>query len=357
VTEKPSAASRRAYADHSAAVDAYPFLDGDLAAAAVSRAGLAVLQVDLPTLRITAVSASAAALLGAAPTDLVGCPIRDFVADEPTGGVPLLVTGRLDGFEAPRRLRRVDGAVVEVYVWVHVLGEERPARYGAVMLTTGDERSTRVLGAASAEDQTVVGTVDGEWRVDRISVEVEDLLGYRAVDLAGASLLAAVHPSDLSGLLAGVSYVHGTGRGSAIRVRIRRKNNQWLWCRAHLSALDDSPRFAFTLRPQPDPRGPAPDRVRDLEMSLVRIAHEIRTAGLTMPSRAAAPVLADVPALGTLTNREWEVVGALVDGSRVTSIARQLHVRPGTVRNHLSSVYRKLDVGSQSELLERLRSS
>src|SRR4051794_26176337 len=126
--------------------DSDPFLDGDLAAAAVSRAGLAVLQVDLPTLRITAVSASAAALLGAAPTDLVGCPIRDFVADEPTGGVPLLVTGRLDGFEAPRRLRRVDGAVVEVYVWVHVLGEERPARYGAVMLTTGDERSTRCWG-------------------------------------------------------------------------------------------------------------------------------------------------------------------------------------------------------------------
>jgi DNA-binding NarL/FixJ family response regulator len=92
-------------------------------------------------------------------------------------------------------------------------------------------------------------------------------------------------------------------------------------------------------------------------MSLVRIAHEIRTAGPAVPTAAAAPVLADVPALATLTNREWEIVGALVDGSRVTSIAQQLHVRPGTVRNHLSAVYRKLDVGSQAELLERLRSS
>ena len=356
VNRKTGAGGPEGYADHSTAADTDAFFDGELAAAAISRARLAVLQVDLPTLRITAVSAMAAALLAAAPEDLVGCPIRDFVADEPTGGIPLLVTGRLDGIEAPRRLRRIDGVIVEAYVWVHVLGEQRPARYGAVMVTTEGNRSTsRGRGATAAEDQEVIGTVDEEWRIDRISVEVEGLLGYRAVDLAGASLLAAVHPSDLSGLLAGLSYVHATRRGSAIRVRVRTKSDQWLWCRAHLSALDDSARFAFTLRPQADPPVSATDRIRGLEMSLVRIAHEIRTVGPAVPTAATAPVLADVPALATLTNREWEIVGALVDGSRVTSIAQQLHVRPGTVRNHLSAVYRKLDVGSQAELLERLR--
>jgi len=60
--------------------------------------------------------------------------------------------------------------------------------------------------------------------------------------------------------------------------------------------------------------------------------------------------------LATLTSREWEVVGALAEGARVATIARQLHVSASTVRNHLSSVYRKLDVGSQAELLELLRS-
>jgi DNA-binding CsgD family transcriptional regulator len=183
---------------------------------------------------------------------------------------------------------------------------------------------------------------------------VEGLLGYRAVDLAGASLLSVVYPSDLPELLAGLSHVHATGRGSAIRLRVRTKDNQWLWCRAQLSALDDSPRFAFTLRPQADPRPPATDRVRELEMRLARIAHETRAAGLAQPS-VGAPVLADLPELATLTSREWEVVCALAEGSRVPTIARRLHVRTGTVRNHLSAVYRKLDVGSQAELLERLR--
>ena len=329
-------------------------LDGGSTAAAVSRAGLAVVQVDLASLRVTAASETAATLLAAAPADLVGRPIGDFVVDEPTGGVPLLATGRLDGIEAPRRLRRLDGTVVEAYVWAHVLGERRPARYVAVMVTSQDMRPPPGGAHAAAEDERVIGTVDAEWRIDRISTEVETLLGYRAVDLAGASLLAAIYPSDLPELLAGLAYVHGTGRGSAIRLRVRTKDDQWLWCRAHLSALDDSPRFAFTLRPQASPRPSSTDRARQLEMSLARIAHEARAAGLPQHT-GGVPALAALPELATLTSREWEVAGALAQGSRVTTIAQQLHVSPGTVRNHLSAVYRKLDVGSQAELLERLR--
>ena len=48
--ELAAAASRQGNAGHSAATDADAFLDGELTAAAVSRAGLAVFQVDLATL-------------------------------------------------------------------------------------------------------------------------------------------------------------------------------------------------------------------------------------------------------------------------------------------------------------------
>jgi DNA-binding CsgD family transcriptional regulator/PAS domain-containing protein len=356
VTSEPAAAGGEEYGGRSAeeGASSAAFLDDELTAEAFSRAGVAVVQVDLATLRVTAVSEVAAALLGATPADLVGRPIEDFVVDEPTGAVPLLATGRLDGFEARRQLRRVDGAVVEAYVWAHVLGDRRPARYGAVVVTTQDMRPPGMLMAA-AEDQKVIGTVDAEWRIDRISVDVEELLGYRAGDLAGASLLAAVYPSDLPELLTGLSHVHATGRGAAIRLRVRTRDNYWLWCRAHLSALEGSPGFAFSLRPQTDPRPSASDRSRELEMRLSRIAHETRAAGLTGPS-LGVPVMSELPELATLTTREWEVAGALAEGSRVPTIARQLNVSPGTVRNHLSGVYRKLDVGSQAELLERLRS-
>jgi DNA-binding CsgD family transcriptional regulator/PAS domain-containing protein len=356
VTRKLAAAADERRSSDSAARDASVLLDTELTATALSRAGIAVVQVDLASVRVTAVSEMAATLLAATPSDLIGRSVRKLVADEPTGAFPLLATGRLDGFEAPRRLRRLDGVLVDAYVWAHVLGTMRPARYGALMLTPQDSGSAPGLLRKVPQDLRVIGTVDEEWRIDRISVEVEGLLGHRAADLTGVPLLSAVNPSDLPQLLAGLSHVHATGRGSAIRLRVRTKDNQWLLCRAHLSALDRPPQFAFTLRPLGGPQGSDHDRTRELEMSLARIAHETRAAGLAKFS-GAAPVLADLPELATLTSREWEIVTALAEGSRVTTIARRLHVSPGTVRNHLSAVYRKLNVGSQAELLERLRSS
>jgi DNA-binding NarL/FixJ family response regulator len=62
-----------------------------------------------------------------------------------------------------------------------------------------------------------------------------------------------------------------------------------------------------------------------------------------------------IPGLAALTPREDEVLLMLLSGDRVPSIARDLHISPNTVRNHLKSIFRKLNVGSQVELLDRLK--
>jgi DNA-binding NarL/FixJ family response regulator len=46
-----------------------------------------------------------------------------------------------------------------------------------------------------------------------------------------------------------------------------------------------------------------------------------------------------------------------MDGERVPSIAAELYVTQSTVRNHLSSVFSKLGVHSQAELLRQLRTN
>ena len=53
-----------------------------------------------------------------------------------------------------------------------------------------------------------------------------------------------------------------------------------------------------------------------------------------------------------LTEREIEILRLAKRGLPNPQIAKSLHISPGTVRNHLSSVYRKLDVHSRHEALQ-----
>ena len=56
-----------------------------------------------------------------------------------------------------------------------------------------------------------------------------------------------------------------------------------------------------------------------------------------------------------LTKRELEIVRSLVSGDRVPAIAGRLFLSQSTVRNHLSSIYTKLGISSQQQLVDRFR--
>jgi DNA-binding NarL/FixJ family response regulator len=59
-------------------------------------------------------------------------------------------------------------------------------------------------------------------------------------------------------------------------------------------------------------------------------------------------------ALRVLSPREQEILRRLCARERVPTIARSLYISPHTVRNHLKSIFRKLGVNSQIELLARI---
>jgi DNA-binding NarL/FixJ family response regulator len=61
------------------------------------------------------------------------------------------------------------------------------------------------------------------------------------------------------------------------------------------------------------------------------------------------------PEVSGLTSREREVLDRFVSGDRVRSIAADLFVSQSTVRNHLSSIFRKVGVRSQDELMRAMR--
>jgi DNA-binding NarL/FixJ family response regulator len=55
-----------------------------------------------------------------------------------------------------------------------------------------------------------------------------------------------------------------------------------------------------------------------------------------------------------LTSREWEIMELLRQGLSTEDVARRLFVAPGTVRVHISSVLKKLQVPDRKSALHRL---
>jgi len=94
----------------------------------------------------------------------------------------------------------------------------------------------------------------------------------------------------------------------------------------------------------------------------------IAIPGVTPPARRArgtavegarGPLPADVDLRdgdAALSAREGDIGAALLRGESVTKVARTLGLSVHTVRNHVKSMYRKLGVHSQLELVARLQS-
>jgi len=70
-------------------------------------------------------------------------------------------------------------------------------------------------------------------------------------------------------------------------------------------------------------------------------------------SRALEPDTSPEITQDVLTAREVEVLGLVAEGLNDQEVAQRLYLSPRTVGRHLTSVYRKLGVGSRTAAAER----
>lgn len=95
-------------------------------------------------------------------------------------------------------------------------------------------------------------------------------------------------------------------------------------------------------------------RRRLLEQSVRRMIDDVQQLG-ALVVRDATTLLHNDADVDRLSERERDVLFCLLEGHRVAAVADTLCVSPHTVRNHLKSIFRKLDVHSQAELIEKIR--
>ena len=319
---------------------------------AVQASPLAVGLLHLPSRRFLELSQRATALLGLESVDLSGFDVLR-LSKEPDAtrrAWDLVVDGVLDGYRA-RRALSVGADEIDSYLGVRTVARGGDCSRSVSVVTDPVPQDE----ADDARDAVViVGIASESQRIENASSDTKSLSGHPPAEYLLASIVDIVHPDDVSPVLqAFEAPIPSADTQVAVRVRCGDDGTGRLirLVVTRLGENDDC--FRFTVAPV-DGAPPLSELDRDsgLEGRLRRIASEIEAVLLGFDR---VPDLDRVPGVANLTSRQWEVLTRLLSGERVPGIARALYVSPSTVRNHLSTIFRKFGVHTQAELIARLR--
>lgn len=187
----------------------------------------------------------------------------------------------------------------------------------------------------------MIGTTDERLFIDRLSPGSEGLIGYTPAELLGQPIVDFVPPANVADLLEAFDEASAGHQGASRTVAVRMKSGDVLPCEVLVVALLPAPSSAFAFIAN----GVQPPATATAQQRFAQ-----RMGGAWDP--AVAQGNDDPLGFGQLTTREREIVSLLASGHRVPSISQRLFLSQSTIRSHLSTIFRKFDVRSQSELLD-----
>ena len=236
----------------------------------------------------------------------------------------------------------------ELVGWVRTIGEEIPLRHVLFVFTTDSLPAPSATPSLPKDFNALIGTIDASLKVDRACTDC-DTSSSGPMELVGQSIFQIVHVDDLTGLMWALAQSTSTAKGVALHVHVHREHGQAQLCQLLLLPMDPPPTFAFALRPIEQSEG-LPESEVDAPSG------ETRGIDVFGSSRDLASISeTQIPGISELSARELDVLTRLLAGYRVPAIAKVLFISQSTVRNHLSAIFRKLNVESQQELIDLLR--
>ncbi|MEO9237756.1 MAG: PAS domain S-box protein [Jatrophihabitantaceae bacterium] len=268
---------------------------------------------------------------------------------------------------------RISNMVADLALTAMVLNLRDVTEYRA--LADRLAASERLLASITSTAQEGIWQIDTEGRTVLANARMAELLAVDEARLAGGSILEFFDPVAAELLKQRIEH-RAAGVREQYEFSFIRLDGQRRWLQVSAVPLyDSSGRYVGSLgmcidltvrkllEHELERRGGSgtpigrsargQDGEPDSQVEAM-VAEYLRGNRLESPD-AARQLDDSVPGLARLSRREFEVVRMLLLGDRVPVIARQLFVSQSTVRNHLSSVFRKLRVRSQQELIVLLR--
>ncbi len=262
-------------------------------------------------------------------------------------------TGLAEGIRSKLVLRTAHGPVGG---WMWTRAVELDGHIGGVTLIAAGNELERLGRDASDPWRELVpiavGFADGDWNVLSVSRDIEETISIGPSKLINRCLLDFVSDDDRETILKATQEASSVGSLSGITFHAKG--------RPHRVCLTWSERgpggcrgLVFGVVGELARRTDPQDRITELERRLRRIGSEVRAAGVVDELRAFDASRS--PVFNELSARQWEILQAILRGERVPSIANRLYLSQSTVRNHLTSIFRKFNVHSQPELLEKIQ--
>jgi len=246
-----------------------------------------------------------------------------------------------------------------VRMWVRNFGHQPPSRLVLVVIVADRTIANDVPVADHHVSPSVVGTADANLLIERISIDAEELFERPVTEILGKPLTDLLAKTDEAKCRAALSEASASQCGVTLTADVRFPDSDperpHLGCELLILPLEPSPSCAFVFLPMASGVSgvAASDELSDILARLGRGAEIAQLARGVLSGTTER----DVPGLGLLTTRELEIVGRLLDGDRPPAIAVRLFLTQSTVRNHLASVFGKLRVNSQQEVLDLFRNA
>jgi PAS domain S-box-containing protein len=236
------------------------------------------------------------------------------------------------------------------------------------------ERLLQVVLDAAAEG---VWVMDPDGRTLQVNAQLAELLAVDQARLANGSILDFFDPASAEEIRQRLSQ-HAAGVREQYELSVIRLDGQRRWFRiSGMPIYDDAGLYGGSVGLCSDvtdrkllehelgrrdiaeldhvPGAEAAPRSPEDDTAFAHLVADYLRAAKPDLLDPARPLDETILGLDRLSRRELEVVRMLLLGDRVPVIARHLFVSQSTVRNHLSSVFRKLRVRSQQELIVLLR--
>ncbi len=196
----------------------------------------------------------------------------------------------------------------------------------------------------SADEQRLIDV--NQAFLDTLAYESDDVLGKTVAQLEFID-----EPAERARLLAALEK---TGRVDRVDMRIRRKDAELLECAVSADTVNiqDTVCYLLVLMDITERKRTELELVAAIEEVMKDASWFSRTLieKLANVKKVNSPQLPSV-SFTDLTARERDVLGLICEGLADKEIAARLKLAPNTVRNHVATVYSKLDVHSRSEAI------